>query len=387
MRYDNVLSEENLTVIEKSPGGPRQYLGQPDMVQLANPNHLITVYPIGHGRGPICLRKSLDGGESWTELKNYPKSWQDSKETPTIYRLDFQNGHQKLILISGLPKWEREKSGGFQMSLSEDDGKTWTEFEKFHEFMSNGKPNFAIVAMASLIQLKDKSGNYIDQWLGVYHTPDFRNMKTYLTFDEEGNACWSEPVPYLDDYRKIEKSHQICEVGMFREEISDKIYAFGRTQSHRHPSVYFYSSDEGNSWSEPQYLNPKLTGERHKILIDHQTGQLIVSFREIILPEFSEVYSEWMAGNWVYWAGTLEEALDSSNSQGKLILIVEDFTNSPKSGDTGYSGLVQLADGTFVMHGYGHFDEEFSNQFRGKVTDDLSYILQAKFSLQVENEI
>ena len=41
--------------------------------------------------------------------------------------------------------------------------------------------------MASLIQLKDKNGNNIQKWMGVYHDVNYVNYKTYLTFDESGN--------------------------------------------------------------------------------------------------------------------------------------------------------------------------------------------------------
>ena len=62
-----------------------------------------------------------------------------------------------------------------------------------------------------------------------------------------------------------------------------------------------------------------------------------------------------------------------------------------KSGDTGYAGILVLDDGTFIMHSYGHFDEEFSkNAFESgnyNVRTDLCYIKQAKFKLgEIENE-
>ena len=65
-------------------------------------------------------------------------------------------------------------------------------------------------------QMKE-NGEYIDKWMGVYHDGgSFVNYKTYLTFDEEGNDVWSTPEPYLSEWREVESSHQICEVGMFR---------------------------------------------------------------------------------------------------------------------------------------------------------------------------
>lgn len=63
------------------------------------------------------------------------------------------------------------------------------------------------------------------------------------------------------------------------------------------------------------------------------------------------------------------------------ILLDEDWAKSAKSGDTGYTGLVVLPDGTFVMDSYGHWDKEYSENWTGGVTTDLCYIRQAKFTL------
>lgn len=39
--------------------------------------------------------------------------------------------------------------------------------------------------MASLVQLKDEQGNYIQKWMGVFHDYGYVNFKSYLTFDED----------------------------------------------------------------------------------------------------------------------------------------------------------------------------------------------------------
>lgn len=122
------LPTKHLSVIEKSPGTDRQYLGQPDMVMLDDVETLITVYPIGHGAGPIVMQVSKDAGETWHEKTDTPKSWKESSETPTIYKLNFRSGQTKLLLISGSPNWKGNKKGGWQTSISDDHGVTWSEF-------------------------------------------------------------------------------------------------------------------------------------------------------------------------------------------------------------------------------------------------------------------
>ena len=61
-----VMPEQYLSTIERAPGTSRQYLGQPDMIRTQS-GRLITAYPIGHGKGPLVMRTSEDGGITWTE--------------------------------------------------------------------------------------------------------------------------------------------------------------------------------------------------------------------------------------------------------------------------------------------------------------------------------
>lgn len=374
------LDDKYITTIENGKGTERQYLGQPDMVMLNDNKTLITAYPIGHGKGPLVLQMSYDAGETWVE-KETPSSWARSQETPTIYKLNMSNGKERLILITGCPGWG-DGSTGWNTSYSDDGGETWTEYKHWYTNIDD-KPNNVIVAMSSLVQLKDENGNLIDKWMGVYHNYGYTNYKTYLTFDEQGNEQWSKPEPYLSEYRSIESSYQICEVGMFRSPDGNRIVALARSQSHQHKSVMFYSDDEGETWSEPEDVQGALQGERHKAVYDPITGRLVVTFREIILDYNQNGIIEpgdWRAGEWVAWVGTYEDLMQQNEGEYRIML-KEDFAQNTYSGDTGYAGIVVQPDGTFIMNSYGHWDEEFSKAWKGGVTTDLSYIIQAKFKL------
>ena len=380
--YD--LDEQFISTIEDGRGTARQYLGHPDMVMLNDNRTLITMYPIGHGKGPLVMKMSYDAGETWVE-KETPSSWANSMETPTIYKLNMSNGAEKIILITGCPGWG-DGSTGWNTSISDDGGETWTEYKHWYTTLDdtpNGKPNNAIVAMSSLVQLKDENGNFIDKWMGVYHDYGFVNYKTYLTFDENGNEQWSQPEPYLSEYRSIESTYQICELGMFRSPDGKRIVGLARSQSHQHKSVMIYSDDEGETWSMPEEVQGALQGERHKAVYDPITGRLVVTFREIILDYNQNGRIEpgdWRAGEWVAWVGTYEDLMLQNEGQYRIML-KEDFAQNAYSGDTGYAGIVVQPDGTLIMNSYGHWDEEFSKGWTGGVTTDLSYIVQAKFKL------
>lgn len=378
------LPRENLSDIERAPGTERQYLGQPDMLLLDDDETLITVYPIGHGAGPIVMRISRNRGQTWEEKKDLPLSWKSSYETPTLYKLDLLNGQTKLIMITGLPDWHGNNQGGWRTSLSHDKGQTWEEYRTFHPTLKTGEQNHSLVAMASLIQLRDAKGRKLDKWMGVYHDIHFVNYRTYLTFDSEGNEQWSTPEPYLVHYRNLEQEYQICEVGLFRSPDGKRIVGLARTQSHRHGSVMFYSDDEGDTWTKPKEVSAALLGERHKIIYDPSSQRLLITFREMILDVncSGEVENDdWVAGDWIAWIGTYDDLMNGHEGQYR-IRIAEDWTNSPKSGDTGYAGLTVTSDGLFLLNSYGHWDREFSANWSGAVTQDLSYIKLASFKLE-----
>ena len=386
-----MLDQKYVTDIDKPTDTSNQYLGQPDMVRTST-GRLITAYPQGHGKGPLIMQISDDNGETWTKKTDIPESWAGSQETPTMYVLNLADGTERIMLITACPGWGTDSDGnqyGWNTSYSDDNGETWTEYAHWHSTIGESDANDCIVAMASLIQLKDENGNYIDEWMGVFHNYSYQNYKTILSFDENGNEQWSEPELYLDEYRSIESTYQICEVGLFRSPDGSRIVGLARSQSHNNPSTLIYSDDEGKTWSEPMDLPGTLSGERHKAVYDPISGRLVITFREIFFDldgdnEFGGS-SDWTCGDWGVWVGTYEDLMNQEEGDYR-IRIAEDWANNAKSGDTGYAGLLVLEDGTFIMDSYGHWDKDYSLSWTGGVTTDLCYIKQAKFKLaDVEN--
>ncbi|MGO4936184.1 glycoside hydrolase domain-containing protein [Fundicoccus sp. Sow4_H7] len=377
------LADDFVTTIERPTEPEHMYLGQPDMIAMPDDeNHLLIAYPKGHGAGPIILQKSLDGGESW-EKQSTPRSWEESYETPTLYNLEFTDGRVKQVLISGRPNWKNNPVGGWQMSVSEDKGATWTEFENYHARL-DGEDHWTTVPMASLVQLYDENGQPMDKWMGVYHNNDFINYKSYLTFDEAtAEPHWSQPEAYLAEHRQLETLYQICEVGLFYSPDKKTLSALGRSQSHEHSSVVFHSYDQGQTWSQPQELPLELWGERHKVQYDPESGRLLVTFRQMIqLKHVNPAITErdWLAGDWMLWVGTYQDILSLTEGEYRIRLI-QDWTPSRRGGDTGYAGFVTQSDGTLILASYGHWDKHVSQNNPNDPLGDLSYIKQVKFKL------
>ncbi len=395
------LNEKYLTDMEKNADydHPRHYLGQPDMVRTRT-GKLITAYPIGHGVGPLVMRTSTDNGETWVEKEDTPESWKNSQETPTLYTLTLPDGRERIMLITACPTSWGKKQGGWETSYSDDDGETWTPYQSWHATDPSGNKRQAIVAMASLVQLRDpQTGEFIPKWMGVYHDDSngkFVNYKTYLTFEQQGDKWvekWSEPTELLPNYHEIETQKGMCEIGMFRSPDGNRIVALARNQNHNGHSTMTYSDDEGETWSQPVDLPGILAGERHKAVYDPVSGRLLITFRRINYDlnknGVHDGADDWRCGGWEAWVGTYEDLMAQKPGDFTFVLDM-DYAPNRYGGDTGYTGITVLEDGTFIMNSYGHFDEEISKNSLNHnigVYDDICYIRQAKFKLgEIEND-
>ncbi len=355
-----------LSVVDNS----RDYMAHPDSVLLKNGN-ILTMYPAGHGKGAVQNKISTDGGASWSEqLDNTPASWEKSLETPTVYRLEFSDGTpDKLIMISANPKWpDMETPGGFHCSISEDEGATWSEFERFYDNESE-YPVIPIVAMASLTRLKE-NGVFVDKWMGFFHDSEFYNYKTILTFDENGNMQWSKPEKYFAQYRDIELSSNMCEVEVIRSDkgTGDELCLISRSNSKKINSLISFSQDEGKTWSEPVEAPAALNGERHKA--DYTSdGRLFITFRSIERGRKAFRYSEagnkkgWISEGLIAWVGTYEDLKNGTEGQYRIKIahIYTDEQTEPEyyaEADTGYCGNVVLPDDTIVTCSYGKYSPD-----------------------------
>ena len=373
------------------------YMAHPDSVLLRNGN-ILTVYPAGHGKGAVLNKISTDGGKSWSEtVKNTPASWVNSQETPTVYRLEFSDGTpDKLILISANPKWPNSSTvGGFECSISDDEGQTWSEFKRFYDLESDTAV-VPIVAMASLTRLKE-NGEFTDKWMGVFHDADFYNYKTILTFDGNGNMQWSKPEKFLAEHRDTEKNAQMCEIEIIRSDKGegDELCLISRSQSKKINSMIAFSNDEGKTWSEPVEAPAALNGERHKAEYTSD-GRLFITFRSIERGAKAKANAKtstdktrgWISEGLVAWVGTYDDLKNGNEGDYRIKIahIYFDDQTAPEyyaGSDTGYCGNVVLVDDTIVTCGYGKFSPD------EKLADGTlrTYIASKRINLKDTDEL
>lgn len=406
--YDQVI------VGDKSTTG-LDYVAHPDSVLLDN-GDIITAFSLGHGKGGTAMRISHDKGLSW-EVMDLPDSFANNQETPTIYKLNFTGGSQKLVLISGRPSWPTEGNLGegwdasVSTSLDPDggcDGLVWSPMENFYgpnavreEYKreAGAEKYDAVVAMSALVQLKE-NGEFVDKWMGLYHDDrTFTVYKTILTFNEGGQMEWSEPVRLLGqngEWREYEEAKSLfglivsgngfCETEIIRSPDDNELAALFRVNAKSNYSYVTFSTDEGETWSEPQTMSQELTGERHKAEYDPVTGKLVITMRNITYTEVPDgkPSSSWVSRGWVAWIGDYEDLKRGADGKGDMLVKLANTYNSGVSeitefcnADTGYAGLVVYPNGTFVTTGYGYFSPADDPDHGGQ-----SYIISKQFKVQ-----
>ena len=89
----DLSADRNRQIIVDREDG--QYLGHPTTVLLEDGLTVLCVYPKGHGKGPIQLKRSTDGGRTWGPRLPVPENWATSLETPTLHRVVDAQGHRR----------------------------------------------------------------------------------------------------------------------------------------------------------------------------------------------------------------------------------------------------------------------------------------------------
>ncbi len=346
-------------VVDREPG---QYLGHVTTVLLEDGKTIYAVYPKGHGRGAVVMKRSDDGGLSWSDRLPTPESWATSREVPTIHKVTDTSGVKRLILWSGLYP--------ARLSVSDDDGVTWSELKPAGNWGG-------IVVMGFVEPLNTGRGHYLamfhddgrfisggpDEFWGSPAGARSDTMVLYQTFSKDGGLTWSYP-------EAIWKNSEIhlCEPGVIRSPDGSQLAVLLRENRRRKNSHVIFSDDEGKKWSEPRELPLALTGDRHTGRYAPD-GRLFISFRCISPADRADRRP--FETDWTGWVGTYEDIVNGY--QGQYVVRLKE--NHESSGgweyDTAYPGVEVLPDGTFVATTYGHWDK-----------GSPPYIVSVRFSLE-----
>jgi hypothetical protein len=327
-------------IVDREAG---QYLGHPTTVLLEDNKTMICVYPKGHGRGAVVMKRSTDGGLTWSERLETPKNWETSQEVPTIYRVVDPQGVKRLIMFSGRYP--------IKMAVSQDDGHTWTPLEPIGDYGG-------IVAMGCVERLKDgrymalfhDDGRYLRKGGERKDPPVF---EVYKVLSEDGGLTWSQP--------EIIATHpeaHLCEPGLIRSPDGNQMAVLLRENSRTFNGFVIFSDDEGETWTEPRQLPAALTGDRHTGEYAPD-GRLFISFRDTTRESPTK-------GDWVGWVGRYEDIVEGREGQFRVRLM-----DNHKGADCAYPAVELLPDGTYVTTTYGHWTK-----------GEEPYIVSVRFTME-----
>ena len=310
--------EHRQVVVDKQAG---QYLGHPDTALMPDNKTMFCTYPLGHG-GPACiLKKSTDGGLTWSDRLPVPDNWKTAKNCPCIHRLVGPDGVERLIVLEG--------DGDMRQSISEDNGETWTPFEP------NGL--HCIVVPNRVIPISD--GRYI----AIYVDHGTRAIGDHVivqSITADGGLTW-EPQRLIAQHEDALPD----EPGVIRSPDGKGIAAVMREQSRAYNALVITSDDEGETWAECREAAAGVTGDRHNLAYAPD-GRLVVVFRDTALASPTKF-------NFVAWVGTYDDLVNSRAGEYRVLLLWHQGNFPPDEyGDRGYAGLEVLPDGTFVATTY-----------------------------------
>ncbi|MBI5381929.1 MAG: exo-alpha-sialidase [Opitutae bacterium] len=347
------LSTDTGRQVVIAQGTDKIYQGHPTTVLLPDGKTIYCVWTYGHGGQCGPLKRSDDGGRTWSELLPVPDSWRTTRNCPAIYRLTDPAGVTRLVVYAG-----EGADGNIHRAQSTDDGKTWSEMT------SIGLPGVmpfctiapvrggqALLGMSNIRRPGEKT--------------EKRSNVVVQSLSTDGGLTWS-PWEIVVDLPGLKP----CEPGLVRSPDGKQLLCLIR-ENEKRVAFYMTSEDEGRSWTKPAPLPASLHGDRHvaKFLPD---GRLVICFRDT--GNGSPTRNHFVA-----WIGTYADIVAGKTGQYRVKLL-----HSHKGGDCGYPGVEVLPDGTIVATTYIKYrpgpekNSVVSVRFHPKETDALARAAEAK---------
>ncbi|HRE84441.1 MAG TPA: sialidase family protein [Opitutaceae bacterium] len=329
-------------------GDATTYQGHPTTVLLPDGKTLFAVWSYDHGGVCGPLKRSDDGGVTWSQLIPVPENWKNVKNCPSLYRLKDPQRKARLFVYAG-----QGPDGNMHQAYSEDDGKTWSPMQ------SNG-----LLCVMPFCTIMPINGGKRLLGLTNIRRPgekvEVRSNVVAQSHSDDGGFTWT-PLKVIVDLPGLKP----CEPCLVRSPSGRQLLCLIRENSRTVGSLFMTSDDEGRSWSQTRSTPEGLFGDRHMAQYADD-GRLVVCFRDVGVKSPTR-------NHFVAWIGRYEDIIQGRAGDYRLKLL-----HSFKGSDCGYPGLERLPDGTFVATTYIKYREGpeknsvVSSRFKLSETDLLA---------------
>jgi hypothetical protein len=323
------FSQDTARHVIIAQGTEEVYQGHPTTLLLPDGKTMFCVWTQGHGGPCGPMKRSDDGGKTWSDLLPVPENWKTTRNCPALYRLTDPQGVTRLFIFAGQgPGGTRQPDNGtMQRSMSLDEGKTWSPMQSIN--LECVMPFCAIMPV--------EGGKKLIGLTNIRRPGETKDTKSNVVTQSEstdGGLKWS-PWRVLVDLGDLKP----CEPEVVRSPDAKQLLCMMRENIRSEPAHFITSDDKGKTWSEVKALPPGLYGDRHKAVYAPD-GRLVVCFRDTGRDSPTK-------NHFVAWVGRYEDIVSGKDGEYKIKLL-----HSHKGSDCGYPGLELLPDGTFVATTY-----------------------------------
>jgi hypothetical protein len=318
------LSQETARHVIIAQGTEKVYQGHPTTLLLPDGKTMFCVWTHGHGGTAGPLKRSDDGGKTWSAELPVPENWWKVKNCPAIYRLTDPQGVSRLVVYAG-----QGPDGTMQQSVSTDEGKTWSPMQ------SNGLK--CVMPFCTIVPVE--GGKKLIGLTNIRRPGETKDPRSNIVAQSEstdGGLTWSA-WRILVDLGELKP----CEPEVVRSPDGKQLLCLMRENVRTEPAHFITSDDEGRAWSAVKALPPGLHGDRHKAVYA-KDGRLVIAFRDMGRESPTK-------DHFVAWVGRYEDIVAGRDGGYKIKLL---HSHSKRTSDCGYPGLELLPDGTLVATTY-----------------------------------
>jgi len=315
------LSDDTARQVVIAQGTETIYQGHPTTVLLPDGQTMYCVWTYGHGGVCGPLKRSADGGRTWSDLLPVPESWTTAKNCSAIYRLPDPQGKMRLVVYASTGP-----DGTMHRAVSEDDGRTWGDM------LPTGLT--CVMPLCTVVPIDGGA-----RLLGMSNLrrpgekQEKRSNVVAQSYSTDGGLSWT-PWKIVCDMAGL----AVCEPALVRSPDGKQLLCLLR-ENYKAQSMFMTSDDEGAHWSEARPLPLGLVGDRHMPCYAAD-GRLVVCMRD-------KTKAFGTLGHFVAWVGRYEDIVAGRDGQYRVKLL-----HSYAGSDCGYPGLERLPDDTLVATTY-----------------------------------